>query len=140
MCIRDSGTPKAASVATAPPGLGVLVTYAGSTSAPAAAGSYTVVATIADTLYQGSAAGTLVITPTLTATPAISLAADGSLSVPSLPGYLYQLQTSTTLATGSWLNVGPPRSGTGVPLVVVPDLAPVNGRRFYRFVITPSAQ
>lgn len=55
------GTPKAAAVTTAPVGLKSLVTYDGNTAAPVNAGSYTVVATIDDADYTGSAVGTLVI-------------------------------------------------------------------------------
>jgi N-acetylneuraminic acid mutarotase len=57
------GTAKSVSVTTVPPGLAVAVTYNGSTSAPANAGSYAVVATITDPSFQGSATGTLVISP-----------------------------------------------------------------------------
>ncbi|MEX1045681.1 MAG: MBG domain-containing protein [Chthoniobacterales bacterium] len=55
------GSPKAASVTTSPPGLAVSVTYNGSASAPVNAGSYSVVATVTDPNYSGSASGTLVI-------------------------------------------------------------------------------
>jgi len=48
-------------VTTVPAGLAVRVTYNGSTSEPRKMGSYTVVATVNDTNYQGSATGTLTI-------------------------------------------------------------------------------
>ncbi len=57
------GTAKAAAVNTAPTGLAVTITYNGFTTAPTNAGSYTVVATINDVNYAGSANGTLVINP-----------------------------------------------------------------------------
>jgi hypothetical protein len=56
------GTPKAAAAATDPNGLTVNVTYNGSPDAPVNAGTYTVVATVADANYQGSATATLTIT------------------------------------------------------------------------------
>jgi hypothetical protein len=62
------GTPKSATVATAPSGLSVSVTYNGSATAPTAQGDYAVVATINDTNYQGSASGTLSITAITLAT------------------------------------------------------------------------
>ena len=62
------GTPKSAMVATSPSGLSVSVTYNGSTTAPTAQGDYAVVATVSDTNYQGSATGTLSITPITLAT------------------------------------------------------------------------
>ena len=55
------GTAKTATATTSPSGLLVTFTYDGSTSAPVNAGSYTVVGTISDNNYQGSASGTLVI-------------------------------------------------------------------------------
>jgi sugar lactone lactonase YvrE len=56
-----SGSPLPATATTAPAGLTVSFTYNGSESAPTAPGSYTVVATINDTNYQGSGTATLVI-------------------------------------------------------------------------------
>ncbi len=55
------GTPHAATVATAPGGLTVVVTYNGSATAPTNAGSYSVAATVVDANYQGGTTGTLVI-------------------------------------------------------------------------------
>jgi hypothetical protein len=59
------GSPESASVTTASGNYAVQVTYNGSTSAPTAAGSYSTVATVNDANYQGSATGTLVISPAL---------------------------------------------------------------------------
>jgi hypothetical protein len=58
------GTAKPVSAVTVPPGLAVNLTYNGSANAPTNAGSYTVVGTIADINYQGSATNTLVISKT----------------------------------------------------------------------------
>jgi hypothetical protein len=55
------GSAKAASATTSPEGLVVNLSYEGSVTAPTAAGSYAVVATIADANYEGTASGTLVI-------------------------------------------------------------------------------
>ena len=62
MAATFDGTPKAASATTVPAGLSVGLTYDGSATAPTAAGSYAVVATVTDPIYQGTASGTLVIT------------------------------------------------------------------------------
>ncbi|HEY6007096.1 MAG TPA: MBG domain-containing protein, partial [Geobacteraceae bacterium] len=56
------GTPKAATATTNPPGLAVTFTYDGSTTPPTKKGTYTVVGTVNDVNYQGSATGTLTIT------------------------------------------------------------------------------
>jgi len=70
------GTPKSATAATtAPPGLTVTITYDGSATPPANAGSYAVVATVTDANYQGTASGTLVIAK---ANQAITLGALGN--------------------------------------------------------------
>lgn len=56
------GSPKSATVATSPAGLPVTVTYNGGSEAPVDAGSYTVVAAIADPNYSAPpATGTLII-------------------------------------------------------------------------------
>jgi len=62
-----SGSPHPATATTTPAGLPVTLTYNGSSTAPTAAGSYAVVATINSPNYVGSASGTLVIAK---ATPA----------------------------------------------------------------------
>ena len=55
------GTPKSAAVTTAPAGLATVVSYNGSYAAPSNAGSYAVVATVAESGYSGSATGTLTV-------------------------------------------------------------------------------
>ena len=55
------GTPKTATVTTDPAGLATQVSYDGSYTAPTAAGSYTVVATVTESGYSGVATGTLTI-------------------------------------------------------------------------------
>ena len=58
--LADGGG-KTPTVITEPPGLTVAVTYNGSSTPPSAAGTYSVVATINDTVYQGAASGTMVL-------------------------------------------------------------------------------
>ena len=55
------GSAKAATATTTPSGLTVTFTYNGSATVPTGAGSYTVIGTINDANYQGSATNTLVI-------------------------------------------------------------------------------
>jgi hypothetical protein len=67
-----TGAPLAAIATTSPAGLNVALTYNGSATAPTAAGSYSVQATIASSEYTGTASGTLVINKaeaTITVTP-----------------------------------------------------------------------
>lgn len=55
------GTPRPVTVTTVPPGLPLTVTYNGSATVPFVVGSYAIVATVNDPIYQGSATGTLQI-------------------------------------------------------------------------------
>jgi large repetitive protein len=55
------GSPKAVTVTTSPSGLSTSVTYNGSTTVPSSIGNYTVIATVTDPNYQGSATNTFVI-------------------------------------------------------------------------------
>jgi sugar lactone lactonase YvrE len=64
-----TGSPVQVAATSNPAGLKLALTYNGKTTAPTAAGNYTVAATIADANYQGSATGTLTIAK---ATPAIA--------------------------------------------------------------------
>jgi hypothetical protein len=58
-----NGSPRLVTTATNPVGLSVAITYDGSAAAPTNAGSYAVIATIADSNFAGSASGTLVVSP-----------------------------------------------------------------------------
>jgi sugar lactone lactonase YvrE len=73
-----TGSPHAATASTAPTGLAVALTYNGSSAAPTAAGSYTIVGTVTDSNYTGSASGTLIIGK---ATQMIQFASVGNVTV-----------------------------------------------------------
>jgi hypothetical protein len=87
-----SGTAKPATATTVPTGLTVNFTYNGSANVPTNAGSYTVIGTINDANYQGSATNTLVIAQ---ASGAITL---GSLS--QTYNGTAKPATATTVPTG----------------------------------------
>lgn len=70
-----NGSARPVTTTTTPAGLTVAVLYDGSSTAPTAAGSYPVSATIQHALYAGSATGTLVIAP---AAQTITFAAPGA--------------------------------------------------------------
>lgn len=59
--VYDEGNPRVVTATTDPADLDVEVTYDGSLTPPTNAGSYTVVATITEPGYSGSASGTLVV-------------------------------------------------------------------------------
>ncbi len=114
-----NGSAEAATATTTPSGLAVTFTYNGSTTVPKNAGSYTVVGTINDLNYQGSATGTLVIAqaPLTIAAAANTRTYDGTANaaaVPTVTG-LQGFDTVTGLAetydtknagTGKTLTVG----------------------------------
>ena len=95
---------KPATATTTPAGLTVNFTYDGSGTAPTNAGSYTVVGTINNTNYQGSATGTLVIAK---AAATVTL---GSLSQ-TYDG-TQQSATATTTPAGLTVNFTYDGSGT----------------------------
>ena len=85
------GSPKPVTVTPTPAGLAVDITYAGSTTAPSAAGSYAIVATVNDANYKGSATATLVVDKATLALMGLSQTYDGApkpVSAPTLPAGL----------------------------------------------------
>jgi autotransporter-associated beta strand protein len=53
----------------------------------------------------------------------------------SVVGHTYQLQTSESLATGTWTDYGPPQAGSGAALVFALPYDPSAPKRFYRVQI-----
>jgi len=90
-----------ATASTTPPGLTVNLTYNGSALAPTNAGSCTVIGTISDPNYYGSATNTLVIgLPPQSFTASNTSGVNGpqlTLQLSGTPGYPYILQTATNL-------------------------------------------
>ena len=109
------GTPKSATATTTPPGLTVTFTYNGSSTPPINVGSYTVVGTINDTNYSGSATGTLVINKanaTVVVTP-YTVTYDGSshtATITSITGV--NGQTGATVGTVNVSNTTHTNAGT----------------------------
>jgi uncharacterized repeat protein (TIGR02543 family) len=92
-----TGSPRAATATTVPSAMTVTFTYNGSATAPTAPGSYTVVGTLSNTDYSGSATGTLVISPAISANPSYTVTfGTGGTTTATLTG-----TTSQTLASGA---------------------------------------
>jgi len=129
-----NGTARSATATTTPTNLTVNLTYGGAATVPTNAGSYTVIGTINDANYQGSATNTLVINNAIR--PQLSLTLVGTNLTVSWPqtntGFTVQFCTNLTL--GGWLNMTSPASQ------IVGDqwqmaLSPTNvGPVFYRLV------
>jgi len=110
------GTAKTATATTTPPGLTVNFTYNGSPNAPISAGSYTVIGTVNDPNYEGSATDTLVIGKA-TATVALGSlsqtyngAAKTATATTTPPGltvnFTYNGSPNTPVNTGSYTVIG----------------------------------
>jgi len=99
------GTQKAVAVTTDPSGLNVEVTYNGSPAAPAAPGTYAVVATVNDASYQGTATGTLVINEAPNTAPVLSLPADITAEATSAGGAVVTFNASAADAEDGQLLV-----------------------------------
>ena len=61
---------------------------------------------------------------------------DVKIHIVSEPGYSYQLQRQNTLASGAWLDVGPPVTGAGVSVQLTHANASLTTTQFYRVKIT----
>ena len=117
-----NGTPKPVTVNTTPTNLTVTLTYNNSANAPANAGSYTVVATISDTNYQGSVTNILVINP---ATPTIT-------TLPAASAIIYgQTLANSTLSGGA-------ASTAGSFAFTTPGIAPNAGTTNVSVTFTPA--
>lgn len=112
---------KTATVTTDPDGLTVVTTYDGSPFAPAAVGTYTVVATVIDDLYEGSATDTLEILPPPNLHAPVIVNLDGD-EVSGTPGSLLRIDEGEDVlvidadeypVTGGSLIITPTSSLTG---------------------------
>jgi hypothetical protein len=127
-----TGSPVSATATTNPAGLTVNFTYNGSVTSPTAAGTYTVVGTINDPNYQGSATGTLTIakaTPIVSAWPTASNLIHGqTLAKSNLTG-----GTASVLGKFAWTTTGlvPPMGISAQSVTFTPtdsiDYKPVVG-------------
>ena len=111
-----TGSALPAAATTTPANLAVTFTYNGASAPPTAAGSYTVVGTVSDANYQGSATGTLTIakaaatvtlgglsqTYTGSALPAAATTTPANLAVT----FTYNLASAPPTAAGSYTVVG----------------------------------
>jgi hypothetical protein len=116
------GTARTVTAATSPTNLPVTITYDGASSAPTNAGTYTVVATVNDANYQGSATNTL----------SIAKAASTILSVPTASTITYgQTLASSSLTGGS-------STPTGMFTFTAPTTTPSAGVATHGITFTPS--
>ena len=114
------GTAKSVSVITSPTNLAAAVTYNGLASAPTNVGSYTVIGTVTDTNYIGSATNTLIVTkgPAIVTLGNLSQTYDGtpkSVTVTTVPTNL------TVSVTYNGFSFPPPYVGSYTVIGTVVD-------------------
>jgi len=132
-----TGNAQPVTVTTSPSGLGATTTYNGLLAPPTNAGSYTVVSTINNPNYAGSASGTLVISP---ATGTVNLS-----NLAQIYSGTAESVTATTTPTGLPVNVtynGSPAAPTNSGSYAV--VATVNNPNYVgstsnSFIISPAA-
>jgi hypothetical protein len=64
-------------------------------------------------------------------------AAETQISVATVPGRVYQLESSPSLNAGTWTPVGPPLTADGASTVFSAPAIPEDTRRFYRIRVVP---
>ncbi len=112
-----TGTPRVVTASSSPSDLLLSFTYNGSSAAPTSAGSYTVVATVNDANYQGTATGTLVIgAATLTVTANNASKVYGTAN-PNFTGEITGAVSSDTFAE-SFTTTATTSSPVGAYLIV----------------------
>ena len=117
-----NGSARSVSVSTTPSGLTTSITYNGSSSAPTNAGSYSVLATINDSNYEGSASATLTIAK---ATSSIST------PPPASPITYGQTLADSTLTGGT-------STPAGSFAFTLPGTAPSAGTSSHGITFTPT--
>ena len=60
-----------------------------------------------------------------------------SLNWASVPGKTYQVETSQSLLTNQWSDIGDPVTATATTSAQAVTLAPADERRFYRVKVVP---
>jgi hypothetical protein len=129
------GTAKSATAITTPAGLTVAFTYNGSPNAPTNVGTYVVIGTVVNPVYQGSATNNLVIASGISNTPTnMTAVVSGGMLTLSWPGdhlgWILQAQTNGLGAGlgGQWVDV----SGSGSSTQAVITIDATQPTVFYR--------
>jgi len=123
------GTAKSATATTTPPGLRMDFTYDGVANAPTNVGSYTVIGTVNDANYSGSATNTLVVVLLQLTAPTWDGNGQFSVTFNTTLGLNYTVQFSSDLI--KWIPALTFR-GVGGPLTIIDPEGSSSGQRFYR--------
>ncbi|MGC3956803.1 MAG: MBG domain-containing protein [Verrucomicrobiota bacterium] len=133
-----NGAARIVTVATAPAGLNVVVTYNGSISAPTNAGSYQVIGAISELNYTGSVTNTLTVTQPDPIVLTVNVGAPGTVVVSwnSVPGQVYRVQFKDDLNDVSWTDLPPNITATG-SVTTLTNAVGSESRRFFRVYAIP---
>lgn len=116
------GNPKSATAITNPSGKAVTMTYNGSSTPPTGAGTYTVVGTVNDAIYQGSATGSMVISKasqTITFNPIADQSANVTLILTATGGASGNPVTFTVVSGPAVITGGNRVNFTGMGSVTI---------------------
>ena len=120
--VTYDGSPKSVSASTTPSGLPVSLAYAGSATAPTAAGTYVVTAVVNTSEAEGSISGQLTIAK------AAQTVTFGALPTALTPGIAFTLNASASSALPVGFSVVSGNATVGGNTVVLADTAPVTLR------------
>jgi len=121
------GSAKSVMVTTVPAGLAYTIRYNGSASSPVNSGSYSVVATVSDPNYSGSATATLTVNK---ATPVITTA-------PTATSITYGQSLSDSILSGGQATLGA-NNVAGAFAFTTPSTLPLLGTSWQSVTFTPS--
>lgn len=105
-----NGTARTVTATTTPADLPVTVTYNGSSTAPSAAGRYTVLATVNTDIYHGGATGTLTLTPSGNYAPSFLFNPVNTTAIAGETVTFGNLVAATPIVTYQWR-----RNGVNIP-------------------------
>ncbi len=94
--------------------------------------------TSADSTEVNATAASALISAVESASPSLVIGSGSDVvltTAATVVGHNYQLQTSTDLDSGDWIDFDDPVAGTGSPLQLYPPYDPSEPRRFYRVFI-----
>jgi VCBS repeat-containing protein len=129
------GSPKSVTATTLPLGLAVNLTYNGSSTPPAAISAYTVIGTVANPNFSGSATNYLYIAPAPQFTNVGTNGSNIVFSWTALPQVNYQVVYTPSLLPVSWSNLNGPVNATNTLMTTLDGIDTSLTARFYRVKI-----
>ncbi|MDR3459148.1 MAG: cadherin-like domain-containing protein [Verrucomicrobiae bacterium] len=129
-----SGSAKSVTAATSPAGLPVSLTYNGSATVPASIGTYTVIGTVTDPNYSGSATNFLyvAVAPQFLSVQRTNGNSHIVFVWSAMPAVNYQVQYTSSLLPVSWTSFNGPVSATNTTMTTMDSINTGLLMRLYR--------